>query len=239
MDKSYRQRIGEWCDDILRILFPDVCEVCGSSLTRGEKHLCLHCLADLPVTNLHHEEFNTIHQRLAGNVPIVRAGGYFYYYQGSDYAKLIHTAKYHNRPTLIKWLAMQYATTLLHDGFFEGIDMIVPVPIHWTKKITRGYNQSEWIADGISEVVNIEVADNLVCHRKHKSQTRLSATQRRLIADDTYSVIRSEELENKHLLLVDDVITTGATLYACCKAVHEAIPSAQISVLSIGVTHQH
>ncbi len=226
-----------WFRDLLGVIYPDVCEVCGESLARGEETMCLHCLMKLPRTQIHLEEFNLLHRRLAGNVPIERAAGYFYYYRESDYAALIHRAKYRGRPVIAELLGARYAREIAGDGFFDGIDMIIPVPLHRFKLIRRGYNQSEAIAQGISRVTGLPIGDNLVAVKGHSSQTRKNSYDRWLNAQDIYTVSRYEELNGKHLLIVDDVVTTGATLLACCEAVRKAQPSARISVLALGVTH--
>lgn len=225
-----------WFSDLLRIVFPDVCEVCGSSLVRGEEVICLKCDMNMPRTRVHNDSFNIIHERLAGKTPIERAAGYFYYYRESDYAAIIHNAKYNGRPIIARKLAMRFARELMADNFFDGIDIILYVPMFFLKKIKRGYNQSEYIAQGISQATNITVGHNLISKRSHSSQTKKNSYSRWLNAQGVYDVINPEELENKHVLIVDDVITTGATLLACCDVVHNAVPSATISVLSLAVT---
>lgn len=225
-----------WFSDLLRIVFPDVCEVCGSSLVRGEEVICLKCDMNMPRTRVHNDSFNIIHERLAGKTPIERAAGYFYYYRESDYAAIIHNAKYNGRPIIARKLAMRFARELMADNFFDGIDVVLYVPMFFLKKIKRGYNQSEYIAQGISQATNIPIGHNLISKRSHSSQTKKNSYSRWLNAQGVYDVINSEELENKHVLIVDDVVTTGATLLACCDVVHNAVPSATISVLSLAVT---
>lgn len=228
--------IKEWGDDALRIIFPKVCEVCGASLIRGEDIICLHCTMDMPRTGLHLDKFNIIHQRLVGKAPIDKASGYFYYYRDSDYAKLIHKAKYNGRTKIIEYLASKFAKELLKDNFFNGIDAIQPVPMHWFKKLQRGYNQSEIFAKRLSRETGIPLCNNLVSKRWHKSQTRKNRYERWLNTKDVYCVIDNSELGNKHILVVDDVITTGATILSCCEAIHKASPNTRLSVLSLGVT---
>ncbi|MBQ2839571.1 MAG: ComF family protein [Muribaculaceae bacterium] len=229
--------LKEWGDDALRVIFPKVCEVCGRSLTRGEELLCMHCYLDMPRTRLHQEQFNVIHQRLAGKAPIDRATGYFYYYRDSDYARLIQNAKYKNRPIIIEQLARMYVKELKSDKFFDDIDVIVPVPMHWFKKLRRGYNQSEILANALSDATGIKVCKSLVAKRGHKTQTRKGHFERWLNTKDLYDVKDASQLKGKHVLVVDDVITTGATILACCEAIHSQSPSTRISVLTLSVTH--
>ena len=113
--------LNGWFSDLLRIVFPDVCEVCGSSLVRGEEVICLKCDMNMPRTRVHNDSFNIIHERLAGKTPIERTAGYFYYYRESDYASIIHNAKYNGRPIIARKLAMRFARELMADNFFDGI----------------------------------------------------------------------------------------------------------------------
>lgn len=226
-----------WLRDFLSLIFPDVCEVCDTTLVHGERTLCLHCYADIPRTNLHSQHFSEIHKRLAGHTPINSAASYFYYYKENAYARMIQRAKYNNRPALAMRLAEMFASEILPSGFFDGIDAIVPVPLHWTKELTRGYNQSREIAKGISNITGIPVADNLVAKRSHATQTRRGAFERWMNTKDIFTVEAPQELEGKHILIVDDVITTGATLLSCADAIHAVSPGVTISVASLGFTH--
>ena len=230
-------RIKQWGNDLLRIIYPEVCEICGTSLVTGEKILCLNCDLNMPRTKVHNDNFNIIHQRLAGSTPINKAASYFYYYKESDYATLIHQAKYNNRPFIAYHLAQKFAKELNGSNFFDGIDIILPVPLHFLKLIKRGYNQSVAIAKGISAITAIPVGDNLYARQQHSTQTRKNSYERWVNAQGIYAVKNPEELANKHVLIIDDVITTGATLLACCNAIHQAEPTATISVLSLSVTH--
>ena len=229
--------LKEWGDDALRVIFPKVCEVCGRSLSRGEHLLCLHCNLDLPRTRLHEESFNVLHQRLAGKAPIEKATGYFYYYRGSDYAKLLQRAKYSNRPIIIEKLVYQYVRELKGTSFFDDIDVVTAVPMHWFKKLRRGYNQSEVLATAISRATGVALKQVLVAKRGHKTQTRKNRFERWQNTKDIYDVKSIAGLEGKHVLIVDDIVTTGATILACCEALHRKSPTTRISVLSLGVTH--
>lgn len=229
--------LKEWCGDALRVIFPLVCEVCGAPLSRGEQVMCLHCDADMPRARLHKEDFNTIHQRLAGKAPIDRAAGYFYYYRDSDYAKMIQRAKYNGRPSIVERLARNFVMEIAADGFFEGIDVIQPVPMHWFKRMRRGYNQSEEIAKALCKATGIVCGNHLTITHGRATQTRKSRFERWINTREAYKVVNADGLDGRHLLVVDDVITTGATMLACCEAIHEASPSTRISVLSLGVTH--
>ncbi len=219
----------------MSVIFPRLCEVCGNSLAHGEEIMCLQCRLDLPRCDIHTLPFNVIHERLLGHVPIERAAGYFFYYRDSPYANLIHSAKYNGRPHIARILARDFANEIATSGFFDGIDMVIPVPLHRSKLRKRGYNQSFHIAKGISAVTGISIADNLVATRSHSTQTTRGAYARWLNSRDIYAVERAAELDNRHILVVDDVLTTGATLLACCEAIHKVAPTATVSVLTLAV----
>lgn len=222
---------------VVNLIWPDVCEVCGCTLVKGEKVICLGCRLKLPRTNLHTQEFSLIHHRLAGRVPIERAAGYFYYYRSDSFTRLIHAAKYNGRPNVARYLAREYAGEIKNDGFFSGIDLILPVPLHRFKLWKRGYNQTEYLARGLKDATGIAIGSNLVATRGHSTQTRKGSYMRWLNTRNIYEVAHPGELEGKHILVVDDVITTGATLLACCEAIHRSAPTATISVLTLAVSH--
>ncbi len=233
---AYYRLIRQAIADIGAMIFPRLCEVCGTALTQGEDVMCTECRYNMPRCRIHTDPFNIMHRRLAGHTLIDKAAGYFYYYSGNNYTRLILSAKYHGRPRIVRHLAREFARELSADDFFSGIDMIIPVPLHRSKLRRRGYNQSQHIAQGLSEVSGVPVADNISASRAHGTQTRRNAYLRWLNAKDSYSVVRPENLNGRHVLIVDDVITTGATLLACCEAVHSAAPDATVSVLTLAVT---
>ena len=121
------------------------------------------------------------------------------------------------------------------DGFFDGVDLLLPVPLSYSKMARRGYNQAERVARGISQVTGIAIGDNLVA-RTHKTQTRRSLFERMANVEEIYHVENADELDGLHVMVVDDVITTGSTMSANISAIHSAVPTARISVLSVGAT---
>ncbi|MCM1356588.1 MAG: phosphoribosyltransferase domain-containing protein [Staphylococcus sp.] len=179
-----------------------------------------------------------IHERvMAVGHPIERATSLYYYYRENKYARLVHDTKYRGRPIVGETLTKTYAEELQKIGFFSGIDAIVPVPLHFLKEFHRGYNQAERLAHAISEKTGIEVINALKA-KFHKSQTRKSAHARLVNTIDVYSADSGIDLNGKHILLVDDVITTGSTLLSCIKAIHSASPTARISIYSLAITQQ-
>lgn len=233
---GWRDGLRLWGADLLDMFFPRCCEVCDRRLVRGEEVICLKCDYEMPRCRIHTDKFNTIHQRLAGHVPIHRAAGYFYYYRSTSYTRLILDAKYAGRPVIARTLARRFAAEISPDGFFDGIDVIIPVPLHTVKLMKRGYNQAEYIARGIADTTGIKVGEHLRARRGHATQTRRGAFERWINSKGIYQAVDTDSLRGRHLLVVDDVVTSGATLLACCEALHAAVPDATISVLTLGVT---
>ncbi len=229
-------RIYDIFDGILKTIYPDTCQICGCSLVKGEQVLCLHCLSSLPYVRNDNHNFNIIHERLASTQPIERAAAMFYYHKGGKHAQLILKAKYNSQPYIVRHLARIEASRLKSEGFFADIDGIVPVPMNWWKKMRRGYNQSEYVAQGIKDITGIPVYNNLVATRYHSTQTRKSQFQRWENASSSYYALKTPDSGTKHLLIVDDVLTTGATILSVCKALRDMTPDIQISVLSLALT---
>ncbi|MCM1029493.1 MAG: hypothetical protein NC342_07540 [Pseudoflavonifractor sp.] len=227
-------------------ILPPACEVCGCALTDTERFLCLGCLAALPRTRYHlMADENDIHHRLSDNhILVERAASMFHYYRGSAESNLILSAKYRRRPSVLTVLGQAYAAEIAPSGFFAGIDAIVPVPVHWTRRMARGYNQTDYLARGLSLESGVTVAhDILSLPHRHSTQTRRSAMSRAANVKGAYRArAEARSLRGRpdpHLLVVDDIITTGATMRDCLRALHEAIPRAKLSVLSIGLAHCH
>ncbi len=220
---------------LMRLLFPAVCGVCGRELVDGERVMCLHCNMGMPRTYFHLNQFNSVHQRLAP-MNVERAASWFFYQRQSRYAALIHEAKYRGMYSIVKSLAEAYAQELAGAGFFDGIDIIEPVPMHWLKRAMRGYNQSEEIARGLERVTGIVTGDHLKMARWHATQTRRGAYARYQSTRRLFEVVRGEELDGLHVLLVDDVVTSGATLLACCEELRAIVPTVRISVLTLAAT---
>lgn len=220
-------------ESLLDTIWPRLCPCCRRVMVRGETSMCLHCRISLPLTGFHLSPCdNGLRSKLNGLVPIERAAAYFHYHRDSPHAALIHDAKYRGRPSLARSLGEEYARIIAPSGFFDGIDALVPVPLNFWKECHRGYNQSACIAQGIARVAGLEVIDALKA-RSHSTQTHKDAHQRRLNAEAAYSARHDALAGLSHVLLVDDVCTTGATLYACARAMHQSAPALQISALTL------
>ncbi len=231
--------LAEWFADLGRVLFPRTCEICGRTLVKGENLMCLDCRIGFPYTGFHLKRENQLTLRLVSRLaPIETAVAMYHYDKDSDYSKLIQRAKYSGRPEIDRQLATEYATQMNDTGFFDDIDLIIPVPMAQGKLLRRGYNQALEIAEALSKATGIEVGEYLAA-KPHSTQTRKHADERHSNVREIYSAIpEAVELGGCHLLVVDDVITTGATILACCAALHQAAPTAKISILSLAATQR-
>lgn len=215
-------------------LVPRTCSVCGEVLARDERFVCRKCMAEMPLTGFEHRPFNAIDQALAGKALVERSYGHFYYRRGDRYCNIIHDMKYRRVPAIGEWLGRIAAERAMSAGFFRDIDVILPVPMHERKVAERGYNQTEYIVRGISAATGIAVGNNLVAE-EHSSQTRKRRLERWYGVEGIYAAVRTHELAHKHVLLVDDVITTGATLAHCAMALQSA-EGVRVSVMVLGVS---
>ena len=217
------------------LLFPRTCHVCGEKLSLSEKYICDSCILKLPRTNFNMLHNNPMEERFAGRIDFVRATAGFQYSRSSDFARLIHDFKYHRFPGLAQELGKLLALELDMQGFFEGIDALQPIPMHFLKKMRRGYNQTDYIARGINSVTGIDIIDSIAMRHPHQSQTgRFDRWQN---ADNIFRIRKNAEIENLHILLVDDVCTSGATLFAAAKTLKDSA-DIRVSMLSLGVTLQ-
>lgn len=220
--------------DIVEFFFPRLCLSCGRKLLLAEEGLCISCLAGLPYTKLGNIPGNEMEKCFWGRFPVVRASSLFYYAKGGNVALILYAMKYHGRKKLCRNMGRLMAGELLASGFFEGIDYLLPVPLYRTRLRQRGYNQSELLARGISEVTGISLCtDAIVRSRNNATQTHKSGYARWKNVEGLFQpTVNAPKLEGKHILLVDDVLTTGATLIACADALSE-LKSIRISVLTL------
>lgn len=225
-------------DDFLSLLFPRSCEICGNSLCKNETLICTYCLGKLPYTHWHKDKDNPLHAVLWGKVPIQGITAMFYFHHGNRVQTLLHKFKYKGVRELGVYVGNRYGTQLKEVSPFDDVDLIIPVPLHPKKKKIRGYNQSEQFANGLSKSMNIAViSDNLFRKIASETQTRKTKIERWENVKDIFGVTNPDELIGKHILLVDDVITTGSTLEACASVLLE-IPDLKISVAAIAAAHR-
>jgi len=220
-------------NDLKEFIYPPLCITCGERLLSPEKYLCINCLADLPVTNFHLSPENTVAEIFWGRVKIENATSFFHYRKGSRYQKLIHFIKYRGMKELGNECGGRFGKILAGSEYYNSTDLIVPVPLHPRKKKKRGYNQSEYIAAGIASALNKPVcSDNLTRIAYTPSQTKKSRYERWQNVNGIFKINCPEDFKNKHILLVDDVITTGSTLEACASEILK-ITDTKISIATL------
>ena len=222
-------------DDFISLLFPRICAACGNSLWKQEETVCLSCEFHLPRTNFHLSLENPVSRLFWGRVNLESAAAYVYFNKGNRVQRLIHQLKYKGRKDIGIYLGRQYGQYLKYSPFFQTAQLIVPVPLHIRKLMQRGYNQSEQIAIGLGESMKIPVDPDAICRRKEtETQTKKSRFRRWQNVAEVFEVKDPGSLEMKHVLLVDDVMTTGATLESCIRVL-SPIPGIRISVATIAV----
>lgn len=202
------------------LLFPHLCVTCGDKLIEQEQLICLNCLHHLPRTNFHLQAENPVARLFYGRVRIEFATSFFYFSKGSIYQSLIHNLKYKGMKELGAEMGKHFGIDLLQSAEYATIDFICPVPLHPQKEKKRGYNQSWWIASGIATQMQIPLSDdNLKRVTFTDTQTKKNRFERWQNVEGIFELTNPEAYSGKHILLVDDVVTTGATIEACAQAI--------------------
>jgi ComF family protein len=227
--------ISDLWDDFLSLLFPRLCCGCGIPLVRNESVICTDCYLSIPKTNYHLTPGNPVSQLFWGRCTIEKAAAFSFYTKGSRIRRIIHKLKYDGLTDAGLLMGKIYATGLTESGFLNDIDLIIPVPLHPSKKRKRGFNQCDYICDGISGISGIPVnRTSLIRVTRSDTQTRKSRYDRWLNVEGIFEVKGEEELSGKHLLLVDDVITTGSTIEACANELLK-VKDVKVSVIALAV----
>ena len=227
--------MNKYFSSLLHLFFPRCCIVCGARLSEGEEVICTRCNIDMPRTYYHLQKDNPVERMFWGKIPLERATSYFFYRKGSGFRSILHQLKYGGRKQLGVVMGRFMAAELEPSGFFQGIDVVIPVPLHPRKKKARGYNQSECIACGVSEVSGIPLDISSVVREKHTdTQTRKSVYERWENVEGIFKLHHSERFTGKHILIIDDVLTTGATTTACADAFCD-VKDIHISILTLAV----
>lgn len=222
-------------NSFFHLLFPKLCVACSDDLIKGELFVCLKCLNEIPKTNYHLIKSNPVEKRFWGKVPIESATAYFFFQKGSKFQHLLHELKYKGNKEIGVVLGKYAAIEILQSPYLSNIDILIPVPLHYKRELKRGYNQSEWICKGMAEVLQIPLStQNLVRSLENETQTKKSVFERFENTKGIFEVKNPREFEGKHILLVDDVLTTGSTIESCMQSLHKN-NQVKISVFTLAV----
>lgn len=214
------------------LMLPRQCEICGRDLLQGEETLCMHCVAALPVC--HESEADMRASRITRHAPVARVATWLSYTHDSDVARLIRRGKYNGRPDIFVALGRLLAGRLAADGVLDGIDALIPVPMHWFRRMRRGYNQAELLALAISRASGIPLLRGAV--RASRSRRHQAGSNRDARAENARGRFRAtRDLRGMHVAVVDDILTTGATVSGVIEALAPQSPRA-ISVITLAAT---
>lgn len=201
---------------LVHLLFPHVCQSCGTDLLSRDHQLCLRCLNSLPETRFHMHAANPVEKLLWGRLPVVAATAQYYFTKESMMQRLMHEIKYKGNRELARYMGELMGEAILNTHRFTDIDALVPLPLHPLKEKRRGYNQSDLLCRGMASVMRLPLLEHAVVRCENtESQTRKSRVDRWTNMEGKFALAEASTLAGKHILLVDDVITTGATLEAC------------------------
>ncbi len=220
---------------LLQVLFPSTCACCGKTLVQGEEQICLQCLTSFTATCYSGHDDNPTERLLTGRLPFVHATSIYAFRQKSPVQKVVHAMKFHSNSDLCLFMGRQMGLELLHSGRFDDLDLLVPVPLHWWRRLRRGYNQSELLCRGIAEILHLPVNTRaLVRHRHTRQQSRQPSDRREQNVRDAFLLRHPDDLRGRHILLVDDVLTTGATLVSCGDALSN-LNDLKISIATLSI----
>lgn len=214
------KRLGQ---EMIDLLLPRECPCCGQRLTIDEQVVCAECLMRLPWETKHDWTHNPRMVIRDGHPSLQRIGALMRYQRGNAASQIIRQLKFHHRPDLGLWMGRLAAKQLQASGLFDGVEVLVPIPLSRIHLFTRGFNQSEWIARGMAEALGITIRTDVLKRRKgHESQTHFTYEERLKNADNAFkSTAQVQTLAGHHVMLVDDVITTGATMLNAIRALEK------------------
>jgi ComF family protein len=215
-------------NSLLHLLFPHVCAGCGSDVINEASTLCLQCIAGMPETNFHTHANNPVEKIFWGRLPLVNATAQYYFTKESLMQHLMHQLKYKGNSELGRQLGRLMGNDLHQTDRFRKIEVLVPLPLFPAKERRRGYNQAAILCEGIAEVMKVPIFKDVVIRSQHtETQTKKGRMERWQNIEGKFQLIHPENIRNKHILLIDDVVTTGATLEACG---HELLQAGNIKL---------
>lgn len=222
--------------NLTKLFFPEICLGCSTILLAQEKVICITCRHNLPLTNHLLDSNNEAVKKFYGRLPIVHASSMLYYHKQGIVQELIYALKYKNHQNIGLVLGEWYAENLKEEPSLKTVDYVIPVPLHKNKFKKRGYNQVTTFCESISRVLGLHYDTTILSRQEYGiSQSKKSLIHRNSVSENTFTVNFTVNHHNKHFLLIDDVLTTGATLEACGKALLK-IPNATISIVTIAMS---
>lgn len=225
-------RLKSYFKDFFLLFFPETCMACDVALFEGEQYICLDCQINLPKTNFHQHKDHNLDKLFWGKIPLHKTYARYYYQKDGKVQKLIHHLKYKNQDKLGVYLGKFYANEIQNELNNDQIDYLMPIPITKKRLRSRGYNQCDKLIQGMQEVLEIPSMQGNLSRGKHKaSQTKKGRFERWKNTKDEFFLSEPFLLEGKHILLIDDVITTGATMENAAKVLIDA--GAKVSLLSL------
>ena len=231
--------LNELLRDVASLFFPARCAVCGEPLSAGERCVCTLCRATAPLTGYWREADNPVVRKCWGLLPVEQASGFLFFVHGSGWRELIHGFKYRGSWRTAREMGEWYGRYLRESGLYDDVECVVPLPLHPFKRCRRGYNQSEYIAEGIAHQLGVPVDRRSVVRRRNTaSQARKSHRERAGNVEGAFAVRHAERLAGRHVLLVDDVMTTGSTLLSCAGEILRAVPDCRISLAALAVSRR-
>jgi ComF family protein len=221
---------------LLHLFIPHHCAGCGSDIMSRQQVLCMHCINRLPVTGFHLHDNNPIEKIFWGRMPVVAAASYLYFSKDSLLQHIVHQLKYKGNKELGLFLGRKMGETLLQSPRFQNIDALVPLPLFAARQRKRGYNQATLLCEGMAAVLSLPVLEQTIHrHTSSDTQTNKNRINRWLNMQGKFELQQPDAINGKHILLVDDVITTGATLEACGQQLLTA-PNARLSIMTMAFT---
>ncbi len=227
-------------DSLCGLLFPSHCLICGARIKSGRQVICLRCHLDIPFTLFINNPENKMTERMRNLLPhIVHVSALVYHIEGDVWRALIHRLKYKGEPHLGKPMGRLLGIELRNSPIYSDIDFVIPIPLHPIRRVTRGYNQSEYIAREVAHQLGVPMRTDLL-RRKHYnvSQVNFGRMERWDNAANIFEVVKPQELRERNILIIDDVFTTGATTLSCSEAIIDAAPSCRIWISTLSVSEQ-
>jgi ComF family protein len=237
MAQSYSNKafLNTLLTDFIALLYPELCVACENVLFQKEHIICLECQLELPITKFENYIDNPVEKLFWNKIEIKEATSGFFFHKKSRIQKLIHSFKYHGNIETAIFMGEQLGLQLKNSTRFKNIDLIIPVPLHPSKLKKRGYNQSEKLAIGISNILNLPVVTEvLIRNTDNTTQTKKAIFSRWTNVESVFTISQPESLEHKNILLIDDVITSGATIESCAQQILK-VKYTTVSIASLAI----